>query len=448
MLLDAVRDRRDGRDGLLLHDPHAPHQQLHQLPQQHVQVGHEDVLVAVLCEVDDGRSSMRLHARVRGVLHHVRQRRQHARMELVLEVRAQVRLQLAHRVDRCPSDPGVLVLEAPGDLLDHRLQHLLHLLRAPLCDLRDARQRRVPVLPVGVVQEGGNEVLAEGEGKDGLAAQGEGQAVEAVLAHVQRGELRVVVIVVRRAVPLRHVHLGDDEHELEGEGDDVLEEGGLLAHHRRRLLRQRHQQLHCQEPCLVLQVRRRHDLDRHLRHRVQVLPEELRRLLRNRNEFLDGRARGLLVLHVERVCEDRHHQGDHVGEGRDVLVEARERLHQAACRVQRRQLDFLLRILQHLRAQLFQLGDAPNHLRARNKGKAGENEHGAFSERGSWALGRLRDEGHDLGPVAILHDHRCYLSSGIRDVAAHNIDCLVRHGLQQGLLDSCLRTGGELFEEL
>mmetsp|Transcript_68580 Transcript_68580/g.143025 ORF Transcript_68580/g.143025 Transcript_68580/m.143025 type:complete len:281 (-) Transcript_68580:610-1452(-) len=274
------------------------------------------------------------------------ERRQHLAVKLVLEVRPKVSLQLPHGVDRRPPHARVRVLKPASDLRDDLLEVLLHLLRTALGNLRNARQRSVPVLPVLVLEEGWHEVFAEGEAEDRLSSQRQCQSIQAVLAHVEGGQLGVVVVVVSGGVPLHHVHLLHHQHQLQRQRHNVLQEGRLLAHHGGRLLGQCDEQLNSEEARLFLQVLRRHDLDGHLDHRVHVLAEELGRLLRNRDELFDCRPCCLLVWLVQCRRQDAHHRRNHVREARDVLFELRERLHHARRRIECRQFDFLHRVLQ------------------------------------------------------------------------------------------------------
>ena len=80
-------------------------------------------LLAVLREVDDGCSGVRLDARMVEVVHHSHEAGQQARVLRFLEVRAQVCAHLAHCLACRPAHLGMLVPQALH-LMHHHLSSL------------------------------------------------------------------------------------------------------------------------------------------------------------------------------------------------------------------------------------------------------------------------------------------------------------------------------------
>ena len=105
--------------------------------------------------VDGGGGSVCLAAWVLRIVHGVQEQRQHVRMRLFLQSRAEIGAHLAQAVDGGPADARVRVR---GEGVQARLNSaddiLLHALRATFSDLRERDEGGVTFLPVGVTDEG------------------------------------------------------------------------------------------------------------------------------------------------------------------------------------------------------------------------------------------------------------------------------------------------------
>mmetsp|Transcript_6081 Transcript_6081/g.24215 ORF Transcript_6081/g.24215 Transcript_6081/m.24215 type:complete len:573 (-) Transcript_6081:9-1727(-) len=326
-VLRAVGHRCERGQRALLHELGLVLQQLQQLADERVQVRLHEILVAALREVDHGGRGVRRDAHAR-IVHRREQRGQHLGVLLFLDLRAQVRAQLPGGVDGRPAHARVRVAEFAGEHVGDLARALAQLLVASLGDLREARERRVAVLPL----RAGEELVHRGGDRrqHGLAAQRARQAVEVLLRDVEVVAVAgVLVLLVLGGMPERVVfdvqqHLEEDVAQLA----DVLRN---LAHHAGRLLAllaQRHDELDREVAHALFEVLLGGDLQHRLAHGLQLLAQEARLGARHLHEHLEGLLRRALVAGLERVHERGHHRRDEVLEL--VAVGGRfERLHEA-----------------------------------------------------------------------------------------------------------------------
>mmetsp|Transcript_32926 Transcript_32926/g.72733 ORF Transcript_32926/g.72733 Transcript_32926/m.72733 type:complete len:218 (-) Transcript_32926:1052-1705(-) len=208
-------------------------QQTQQLADQVVQVGGQHVGVSALAEVDDCSAGVGLHPGCIEVLHDRHEGGQDLGMVGVLQVGAQVSAHLAQRLAGSPANLGVWVLQTLDAHVHQRTQLLAHHLGAALSNLRQTNESGMPLLPVRVLQELGQQGACCGH--DGVTSQSNGDAVQVLLPSlVQVPTARLLMLVAVSIVPQGVIlHIQQEQHAgLKQAAGKVRQ----LAHHARGLV--------------------------------------------------------------------------------------------------------------------------------------------------------------------------------------------------------------------